>query len=60
MKRYISLFIIAIITALSVTANAYHVTEYKLSDTVKPSDWAEAEVNKALENGLISDDADYF
>ena len=60
MKKYISLLIITIITMLSVNVNAYQITEHKLSDTVKPSDWAEAEVNKALENGLISDDTEYF
>lgn len=60
MKKYISLLIITIITMLSVNVNAYQITEHKLSDTVKPSEWAETEVNKALKNGLISDDTEYF
>lgn len=60
MKKYISILIVMVMTALSLNAYAYTVTEFNLSDTVKPSDWAEAEVNKALENGLISDDIEYF
>lgn len=61
MKKYISIILVGIMTVLSaVSVYAYKVTEYDLSDTVKPSDWANAEVQTALDNGLIPDTEHFY
>lgn len=61
MKKYISIILVGIMTALSTASvYAYKVTEYDLSDTVKPSDWADAEVQTALDNNLIPDTEHFY
>ncbi len=59
MKKYISIFLIAMMALISSNAYAYTITTFELSDTVKPSEWAEPEVSKALKYELI-DNGEHF
>ena len=58
MRRFLLLFM-AVMAAVSVNAHAYTIEEFDLSDTVKPSEWAEPEVSKAGKNNLLTED-EYF
>ena len=59
MKKFI-IALIAVFSLLSYSASAFTVEVVNLAEIYEPSDWAETEVNKALENGLINDEDGIF